>query len=202
MAGDTWTAVLLKEPRNAKTRLAPVLGPEERARLAEECATRALRAARQAGPALAVCAGPHGASLASGCGVEALVEATPEGQNPAGARALEAVAARGGLACLLLSADLPLVDAGAVRRLLERAAPEAGPVAVAAPALGRQGTNALYLRPIGGFDLQFGDSSLPRFAAEAARRGRRFLVHEDPALALDLDEPEDLRVLSRLRAGV
>ena len=69
---------------------------------------------------------------------------------------------------------------------------------VAAPALGREGTNALYVRPVGGFDLQFGDRSLPRFAAEAARTGRRFLVQDDPALALDLDEPDDLEALARL----
>ncbi len=75
-----------------------------------------------------------------------------------------------------------------------------GPVAVAVPAIGRQGTNALYLRPIAGFDLHFGDASLPRFAAEAERRGRTFLVHEEPALALDLDVPADLAALTRLRA--
>ena len=60
------------------------------------------------------------------------------------------------------------------------------------------GADALYLRPIAGFDLHFGDASLPRFAAEA--RGRTFLVHEEPALALDLDVPADLAALTRLRA--
>ena len=114
--------------------------------------------------------------------------------------------ARGGSGCLVLSSDLPLIDAGSLRRLLERAEAVEGPVAVVAPALGREGTNALYLRPIGGFDLQFGEASLPRFAAEpsqedlpygrwADRLSTEFLA---ACLGLDTDgvqlgEPDDIR---------
>ena len=191
--------VLIKEPGTAKTRLATALPAAERARLAEECALRALTAARGVAATLAVCSGPDAARLARRAGVEVLLEDRPEGQNRAAARGLAAVAARGGDDCLLLSSDLPLVDEGSLRRLLERARSVEGPVAVAAPALGREGTNALYLRPVGGFDLHFGEASLPRFAAEAESRGREFLLHEDPALALDLDEPDDLATLERWR---
>jgi 2-phospho-L-lactate guanylyltransferase (CobY/MobA/RfbA family) len=98
---------------------------------------------------------------------------------------------------LLLSSDLPLVDEAALRRLLA-ATDVPGSLVVAAPADGRQGTNALYLRPPGDFSLHFGEASLPRFAEEARLRGRRFIVHEDPSLALDLDEPSDLEAWRRL----
>jgi 2-phospho-L-lactate guanylyltransferase len=191
--------LLIKEPGTAKTRLSGVLSAAERHRLAEDCARRALSAAREVGPTLAVCGGPGAARLARAAGVEALVESRPEGQNRAAERGLETAAARGGAGCLVLSSDLPLVNADSLRRLLERAAAVDGPVAVAAAALGREGTNALYLRPIGGFDLQFGEASLARFAAEASLRGRKFLVHHEPALALDLDEPDDLATLDRWR---
>jgi 2-phospho-L-lactate guanylyltransferase len=199
MEGRTWIAVLVKEPGSAKTRLAAALTPAERRSLAEECALRVLRTARGVAPTLAVCGGPEAERLAASAGVEAVVEDEQRGQNPAGARGLEAVAARGAPACLLLSADLPLVDAEGLRRLLARADAEPAPVAVAVPALGRAGTNALYLRPVGGFALQFGDRSLPRFAAEARRAGRRFAVHDEPSLALDLDEPDDLVTLAGIR---
>ncbi len=191
--------VLIKEPGTAKTRLAAALPAMERLRLAEECARRALAAAQEVAPTLAVCGGPEAARLARRTGAEVLVEDRPEGQNQAAALGLAALAARGGKGCLVLSSDLPLVDGESLRRLLERAGSVEGPVAVAAPALGREGTNALYLRPLGGFDLQFGEASLPRFAAEARRRGREFLLHEEPALALDLDEPDDLATLERWR---
>jgi len=170
-------------------------------RLAEECAVRALGAAQEVAETIAVCGGPGAATLARRCGAEALVEEHPAGQNRAAERGLAEVLTRGGSGCLVLSSDLPLVDAGSLRRLLEHAGTVEGPVAVVAPALGREGTNALYLRPIGDFDLQFGEASLPRFAAEARRRGREFIVHREPALALDLDEPDDLATLDRWRAA-
>ena len=94
---------------------------------------------------------------------------------------------------LVMSSDLPLVDADGLLRMIARA-DDAGAIAVAASASGRQGTNALFLRPPGDFDLHFGAASLPRFAQEARVRERRFVVHEDPTLALDLDEPSDLSV--------
>jgi 2-phospho-L-lactate guanylyltransferase len=200
MPAPIWIAVLVKEPGSAKTRLSAALGPEARAALAEECALRALTAAREAGPTLAICAGPQAASLAARTGVEAIVEERPHGQNPAAQLGLSAAAARGAAGCLVLSSDLPLVEADHLHRLLDRAAAEPGPLCIAAAALGRAGTNALYLRPLTPFDLQFGDRSLPRFAAEAGRRGMRFLVHDDPALALDLDEPGDLAAWGKMRS--
>jgi 2-phospho-L-lactate guanylyltransferase (CobY/MobA/RfbA family) len=92
------------------------------------------------------------------------------------------------------------VDEAAIRRLLAHTeAP--GSLVVAAPADGRQGTNALYLRPPGDFTLHFGEASLPKFAEEARLRGRQFIVHDDPSLALDLDEPSDLAAWRRLEAA-
>jgi 2-phospho-L-lactate guanylyltransferase len=195
-----WIVVLVKDPSRAKTRLRQALSPVERRALARDCASRALRAARETAPTLAVCGGPEAAELAAAAAVEAVLERRAEGQNPAGERGLRAAARRGAAGALLLSSDLPLVTADGLRRLLDRAAAEHGPLTVAVAATGREGTNALLLRPIGQFDLMFGDRSLPRFAAEAARRGRRFLLHEDPALALDIDEPDDLAALDGLRA--
>jgi len=193
--------VLIKEPGTAKTRLAGALSSAERLGLAIACARRTLAAAREVAPTLAVCGGPGAVRLARRAGAEVLLEPRPEGQNRAAERGLAAIAARGGPGCLVLSSDLPLIDADSLRRLLRRAEAVDGPVAVAAPALGRQGTNALFLSPIAGFDLQFGEASLPRFAEEARRRGRAFVVHEEPALALDIDEPGDLATLDRWRAA-
>lgn len=203
MTPATWIVVLLKELATAKTRLSSVLPADERLHLVEENATLALRAAleaQDAGRTLAVCGGPEAARFAARLGARVLLETDPQGQNHAARSGLAAVEARGAEACLLVSSDLPLVDAASLRRVLDLGRLSGGPVAVAVPALGRQGTNALYLRPISPFDLQFGNASLPRFAAEAERRGRTFLVHHDPALALDLDEPADLATLAQLRA--
>ncbi len=68
---------------------------------------------------------------------------------------------------------------------------------VAVPAIGRGGTNALYLRPADAIGMHFGDQSLAKFRDDAEARGVKFVVHHSDAIALDLDEPSDLERLSR-----
>ncbi len=191
MDGTAWIVVLIKDFSTAKSRLSPAMRPDQRRALAEMTATRALDAALAVGPTLAVCGSEEAADLARSRGADFVVEQSPGGQNPAARRGLDEVVQRGATAALLLSSDLPLVDADGLRRLLAQT-DTAGAMVVAAPAVGRQGTNALYLRPPDDFELHFGEASLPRFAAEAHRRGRSFVVHDDASLALDLDEPSDL----------
>ena len=199
MSSSTWIVVLIKDFGAANTRLASVLAPEARRTLAVANARRALDSALQVAPTLAVCGSIEAGETATACGAEVIVEGSPRGQNAAASLGLTATASRGGDAALILSSDLPLVDAAALDELLAHAAAVAGPLAVAAAALARHGTNALYLRPLSDFELQFGDQSLWRFAAEARRRGRAFIVHDDRRLALDIDEPSDVVMWEQLR---
>jgi 2-phospho-L-lactate guanylyltransferase len=197
MPPSFWIVVLIKDFTTAKSRLASALEPRRRRGLAEMTAARALDAAVGLAPTLAVCGSAEAADFARSRGAALLVEPSPSGQNPAAMLGLNEVVHRGAESALLLSSDLPLVDTAAIRRLLAYA-DVPGSLVVAASAEGRQGTNALYLRPPGDFSLHFGDASLPKFAEEARVRGRRFIVHDDPSLALDLDEPADLTAWRRL----
>ncbi|MHB8488039.1 MAG: 2-phospho-L-lactate guanylyltransferase [Candidatus Dormibacteria bacterium] len=197
MAPSFWIVVLIKDFTTAKRRLASVLEPQPRRRLAEMTAARALDAALALAPTLAVCGSAAAADLARTRGAALVVEPSPSGQNPAAMLGLAEVVRRGAESVLLLSSDLPLVSKEAIRRLLAHT-DIPGSLAVAASADGREGTNALYLRPPRDFSLHFGEASLPKFAEEARLRGRRFIVHDDPSLALDLDEPSDLTAWRRL----
>jgi len=198
----TWVVVLIKDFATAKQRLGPVLGPEERHRLAIASAGRALEAARAGDRVLAVCGSPEAAELARRAGAEVLLEARPQGQNPAARRGVKRALAGGAEAVILLSSDLPLVSRDALATLLQAGA-EGGPkVVVAAAAAGRRGTNALYLRPPDVIGLHFGDDSLPRFEADARARGVPFSSRSLPELALDLDEPADLEHPFKPAAGI
>ncbi|HKB18773.1 MAG TPA: hypothetical protein VKF28_07030, partial [Candidatus Dormibacteraeota bacterium] len=95
------------------------------------------------------------------------------------------------------SSDLPLVTEHSVRELVDVAARHRAPVAVAVPAIGRGGTNALYVSPPDAIGMHFGDDSLVKFREDAESRGVDFVVHHSDAMALDLDEPSDLASLSR-----
>jgi 2-phospho-L-lactate guanylyltransferase len=139
------------------------------------------------------------AALAASWGAEVLAEPRQEGQNVAAARGIARAVAEGAGSVLLLSSDLPLVTVDAVREVIDSASQLHDPVAVAVPAVGRGGTNALYLRPPTAITLHFGADSLARFRQEAHSRGVEFAVHHSDAMALDLDEPGDL---ARLRRAV
>jgi 2-phospho-L-lactate guanylyltransferase (CobY/MobA/RfbA family) len=78
--------------------------------------------------------------------------------------------------------------------MLDAAARMESPAVVAAPAIGRGGTNALYISPPDAITLHFGADSLTAFREEAETKGVNFAVHKSEAMSLDLDEPEDLEL--------
>lgn len=195
----TWVVVLIKDFDSAKQRLRSALGPKERRALAQRNAQLAVQAAAAGDRVLVVAGDDEVAELAKTWGAELLLEPSQEGQNVAAARGIARAVEGGADAVLLLSSDLPLVTVDSVREVLEVGSQIKGPVAVAVRAVGRGGTNALYLRPPDAITLHFGVDSLAKFRDEAERSGVKFVVHDSDAMALDLDEPGDL---ARLRRAV
>ena len=193
----TWVVVLIKDFDAAKQRLSPAMGARSRRALSRRNAKLAVEAAHAGERVLVVAGGEEVGELATTWGAEVLLEPREEGQNVAARRGINRAIERGAGAVMLLSSDLPMVTRDAVKAVLDLAAGLKGPVVVAAPAIGRGGTNALYLRPPDVIGLHFGDDSFAKFRDDAAARGVQFVVHESDALALDLDEPSDLARLSR-----
>jgi 2-phospho-L-lactate guanylyltransferase len=190
-----WAVVLIKGFDVAKQRLSPALDATDRDRLARQNARIALAAARAGDAVLAVCGSAAAAEVARLAGAETLLESQPQGQNTAARRGIEQAVRRGADAVLLLSSDLPLVSRRAVAGMIAFSRRVPVPGAVAAPAVGRGGTNALFLAPPDALGLYFGDDSLAKFEADARRNGVDFRLYRSPALALDLDEPADLAAL-------
>lgn len=196
---DTWIVVLVKDFDSAKQRLGPALDPRSRRALARRNAERAVRAAAAGGRRLVVAGSQEVADMATRLGAQAVVEPRQEGQNVAAKRGIAYAVEGGAVAVVLLSSDLPFVTAKSVRELLQVATQIETPAVVAVPAVGRGGTNALYLRPPDAITLHFGADSLEGFRREAETRGVNFVIHESKAMALDLDEPDDL---ARVRRAV
>jgi 2-phospho-L-lactate guanylyltransferase len=194
-----WVIVLVKDFASAKQRLGPALDPTSRRALARRNAERAVRAASAGDQRLVVAGSQEVATMAKRLGAQVILEPRQEGQNVAAKRGIARAVQGGAGAVLLLSSDLPLVTAKSVRELLKAAAVVDAPAAVAVPAVGRGGTNALYLRPPDAVTLHFGADSLESFRREAESRGVNFVIHQTDAMALDLDEPDDL---ARVRRAV
>ncbi|HET7420253.1 MAG TPA: 2-phospho-L-lactate guanylyltransferase [Candidatus Dormibacteraeota bacterium] len=195
----TWVVVLIKDFDSAKERLRPAMGAQSRRALARRNARLAVDAAKAGDHVLVVAGGEEVGEMAASWGATVLLEPREEGQNKAAERGIKRATDGGAEAVLVLSSDLPLVTAEHVRAMLSAAARLKPPVVVAAPAIGRGGTNALYLRPPDVIEMHFGVDSLAKFRADAEGRGVGFAIHNSDAIALDLDEPEDL---ARLRRAV
>ena len=196
---STWVVVLVKDFDSAKQRLMPALDAVSRRALARSNAAKAIIASAAADHRVVVAGSEEVAALARELGVDVVVEPRQEGQNVAAARGIAYALASGAEAVLLLSSDLPLVTKEAVSEVLALGAHLDAPVAVAVAAIGRGGTNALYLRPPDSVTLHFGSDSLAKFRHEAEVRSVNFTIHHSEAMALDLDEPADL---ARLRRAV
>ncbi len=198
---STWTIVLVKDFESAKQRLAPALRPEERRRLSRANAELAIAADGAADRMLAVCGSRDAAELAEALGREVLLEAQPQAQNSAAPLGITHAASAGARAVLFVSSDLPLVTRDAIAEMLRVAHRVSPPTVVAAPAIGRQGTNAIYLAPPAAVGLHFGDNSLARSRTMPSDAGQDSGCTARRALALDLDRPSDLELLQHVGSG-
>jgi 2-phospho-L-lactate/phosphoenolpyruvate guanylyltransferase len=173
--------VPVKGRDGAKSRLAPLLPPEERVRLVLDMLERVLQACADAsaiGETLLVTPDP---SIAPP-GLAVLLDAGI-GHADAVAAALRDERARAGV--VVVMADCPLVRAESIDALAVAARPFA-----LAPARDG-GVNAIALREPEGFMPRFGVSSA-EMAAAARAAGLEPAVVDDPGLAFDVDRPEDL----------
>ena len=75
-----------------------------------------------------------------------------------------------------------------------QAAPAEGTVLV--PAADGRGTNAIFRRPASLFPARFGNDSFKPHHAAAQATGKPCVVLSLPGIALDVDNPEDLRALA------
>ncbi len=119
MGMKTWVVVLIKDFDSAKQRLRPALGNKSRRSLARQNARLAVRAASAGDHVLVVAGSEEVSEMAAAWGADVLLEPREEGQNAAAGRGIKRAVEGGAGAVLLLSSDLPLVTAEAVRGLID-----------------------------------------------------------------------------------
>jgi 2-phospho-L-lactate/phosphoenolpyruvate guanylyltransferase len=188
--------VPVKDLWGTKSRLAPVLDPGARAGLTLYMMGRVVAAVWEAGVGDVCVVSPDRMVLkeAKRRGATPLLQES-RGLNPAleegRCRALEI----GASTLLVLPADLPLLDAGDVRAVLEVVGE--GPSVIISPDGTRSGTNALLLQPPDLLPFAFGPDSFEAHLGAARRRDLRVRVCERPHLAFDLDTAGDLARLKK-----
>lgn len=196
-----WVLIPVKPLRAAKRRLAPLLDPHERERLARAMLADVLAAATAA-PGLAgiavVTADPEAAALAREFGALAVPETEPRGIDAAIATGAEALRGRPATGALILPADLPQITPGAIG---EAVALFASTPAVLVVAAQDGGTNLLGLSPPNAIPPRFGPDSFRRHVEEARRAGIEPLLPALDGLDFDIDRPEDLAAFAGRGSG-
>jgi 2-phospho-L-lactate guanylyltransferase len=192
--------VPVKDTRQAKHRLAGVLDEARRRRLALamfEDVLDALAWVRGLAGILTVTADPAAAAIAIRYGSDILREGASAGHTGAVAAAARALAAHD-FAMLTLPADVPLVEANDIRRLIRahRSAVRGRTAAFTiVPARDQRGSNAALCAPADAVPLRFGDDSFLPHLLAAKERGIEPSVLRLPRIALDIDTPGDLALL-------
>jgi len=176
----------------AKTRLAPLLSPAQRASLSRHLLRRTIRLARQVGDVVVISQASAVRHLAKQNGAWALVE-SHTGLNAALQQASKWAAAQARAATLILPADLPLLTLADLTEITALA--KETPAIVIAPCRRHDGTNALLVQPPNLIEFTFGPNSFQQHRRLARAAGIEPKIYQSPTVALDLDYPEDLKRL-------
>jgi len=184
----------------AKARLADVLEPEDRARLAIATVRTVLNAVCASGnEAFVLTRDPRVRAEAEGRATVIGEDLTAKGLNAQLESGLRRLGTGSSLdELLILHADLPLASEPEIRAVLAAALTAPSATLVRST---DGGTNAMLLRPPGLFPLAYGPDSFARHAAAARAAGMAVVEVDAPSLALDLDTPADIERLMDVPAG-
>ncbi len=192
-----WAIVPVKPLQRGKSRLAEVLTQEERLDLNRRLLAHTmdtLTGIPEIEHVLVISRDPSALALAREYGARTVQEHGAPQLNIALTRATIVARTYATRGVLVLPADLPLITPEDIQTLLARAVDP--PVVVISPDRHRQGTNALLVCPAGVIEYEFGSGSFQRHCALARQAGAHLEICELPSLALDMDLPEDLELVS------
>ena len=205
MVGDSFMKALLipvKDPTNAKTRLAEFLSAAERQRLVWamfEDVSRAVSSARVPDQVFLVSSYQPAVERGLALGWEVLIEESQISESASVDWASGILSERGFDIVMRLPADLPIVRGEAIDELLS--VELAQPGALIVPSREGTGTNALIRRPPHLFPSRFGPNSFDLHRQEAKRVGVECVTVRNDLVALDIDEPADLELLMEKGPG-
>lgn len=196
-----WVIIPVKPLKNAKSRLSPVLLPDQRFDLAQAMLRHVLSVTttvQQVTGVLVISRDTKALAIAREFGTKTLQEGAMSNLNPALMRATMVVKSWRADAVLVLPADLPFINAEDIRGLIQLAVDRS---IVIAPDKARDGTNGLLVRPAGAIEFAYGAGSFDRHICRAEAAGLNAFTFESERLALDIDLPEDLATYQEILAG-
>ena len=191
---SVWAIIPVKPLGRAKSRLSPVLTPEQRFAFAEallrNTLIKVLDVPEVAG-CLVISRDNYVLSLSRDLGAYTVLESSSQELNGALLRATKVISAWNTEGVVILPADIPLINVEDLTYVIGITRDPKSVVIV--PDRQRQGTNALVVRPPGLFHYDFGLNSFDKHFALAQQATSNVIICEPAALMLDLDTPDDLQ---------
>ena len=190
--------VPIKNTSSAKQRLAAILDQSLRTQLAQAMLHDVLATlhAWKNRPQVGIVTGdPFVTKLANEYQFEVIPDPDNPGETGAIEMATQVCVERGEESTLVIPGDIPLIEVWELEEIFKHA-PTEGSVLV--PAGDGRGTNAALRRPANLFPLRFGKDSYKPHQAAAEATGKPCLILNLPGIAVDVDNPPDLRQLLML----
>jgi 2-phospho-L-lactate/phosphoenolpyruvate guanylyltransferase len=201
---SVWAVVVARVGHGAKSRLASMLEPDQRHRLAMAMLDDVLSVCTSPSAGfdgvIAVVDDIAAAMLAERRGALAIRDAGGD-MNVAAAAGVRAAERHGATTVLVLPGDIPLVSVADLNTLRAAAAGAPRAVVVGASRDG-SGTNALLLCPPDVIAPAFGPPSVERHIRLAQAAGAVTQLWSQLGLALEVDTPADLRALADMPVGL
>ncbi len=186
----------VKNLATAKQRLAPILEQSARSELAQAMlfdVLEMLSAWAHRPEVSLVTSDPFALQLANQFHFSVLLDNINRSETDAIATATRFCEERGVESTLVIPSDIPLIQLWELEKILQAAPPEGS---VLVPAADGRGTNAIWRRPAALFPARFGNDSFRPHQAAAQATGKACVVLSLPGIALDVDNPSDLRTLA------
>jgi 2-phospho-L-lactate/phosphoenolpyruvate guanylyltransferase len=189
----TWVLIPAKSLRDGKSRLSPPLHPKARRELNESFLRHMARAASDfAGAArtaiISECADTL--RIAQALGSHSIKQTRKGGLNSAVAQGINELRAMGAEDILVVASDLPLVRALDLREVAKQGGSRR---VVICPDKWGTGTNAIFVPAGANLCFSFGPGSCAAHLREVRRRGAIPIRYFNWRIALDIDDPADLK---------
>lgn len=184
-----------KSLATAKQRLAEALDAEQRSQLAEAMLRDVLSAAagvRDRIDVALVTGDRQAQAIARQFDFLVIEDTRNESETAAIEMATAWCEAQGYDTTIVVPADIPLIAADELHRVLD-AAPKEGAVFV--PAYDRRGSNCILRRPASIIPLRFGNDSFLPHCEAMKKTGTQLIILEMPGIGLDIDNPPELEIL-------
>jgi len=188
-----WAIIPIKPLRRGKSRLSGVLTEQEREDLNHNLLIQSINCLKQVvkiDQIVVVSHDPAALSFSREYGVRTIQENRNTNINNALRKATHAAIAFSASSVLVIPADLPFMIPEDLTGLISKSM--SFPEIIISPDRKMYGTNALFIKPPGILDYDFGQWSFKKHIEQAERKKIRVEIYNNERLGFDLDLPEDL----------